>query len=128
MGYDITAHVEVKIKGTWHHLHELEIDRNYALFDLMAGVFGGKYQAPITSPRGLPEDCTFLTKFSSEYWLGSHHSWLSAGEVAQVVRWAIITQGKPYNSFGTIFGCGWTCFEECPKGIEDARLIFWFDN
>jgi hypothetical protein len=85
MGCDIHAHSEIKIDGTWHHLSALSINRNYKLFEKMAGVRGDPANA-IAAPRGLPTDAAFLTHFAAELWNGDGrtHSWLTAAEVCEV--------------------------------------------
>lgn len=143
MGCDIHAHTEIKIKGEWHHLSELQISRDYDLFTRMANV--RRYSdeiAAISEPRGLPEDLAFLTKFIREdYGIDGHSdSWLSAAEVAELGQWMGDEHKKRLPGeywycekvLGYIFGNGWESFtkyrEELPAGVEDARMVFWFDN
>ena len=144
MGCDIHAHSEVKINGVWHHLSgELPFERNYDLFTRMAGVrrYSDEIES-ISEPRGLPEDLSFLTRFIyDEYGVEGHsHSWLSAAEVSDLGEW-MEEQRKKYNTteywypekvIGYIFGNGWDQFtkyrDDLPEGVEDARLVFWFDN
>lgn len=129
MGCDIHAHSEVKLCGQWHHMDTLNIPRDYNLFCRMAGVRGGYPSSPepIAKPRGIPEDITFITQLSYERWGndGHSHSWLSGAEVAELTKdfgWI----------FGSLFGDGWSIFteypEDKPEWVEDARLVFWFDN
>jgi hypothetical protein len=143
MGCDIHMHGEVKINGEWHHWNQPNGFRWYALFAKMANVRNyselGKIK-PISLPRGLPADATFLTKFDSDRWGcdGHSHSWLSGEEVADLGKWAEEENRKPDNywSFehhyiGYIFGNGWDVKKYprgYPRGVEDARLVFWFDN
>jgi hypothetical protein len=144
MGCDIHVHSELNINGQWHHLSELTLCRNYDLFCYMAGVRGGYRDSPepISQPRGLPEDVSFITniicnKFGND---GHSHSWLSSAETVKVGEF-LEEQHKKSGSkdyfcaekvLGYIFGNGWKQFteypEELPEGVEDGRLVFWFDN
>lgn len=143
MGCDIHAHVEVKINGEWHHYNHPRIDRWYDLFARMAGVRNHKGTIePISEPRGVPEDATFITKFDMDNWgADAHsHSWLSSEEVARLGNWAESKMKElapnVYYSFemhdvGYIFGCGWDYkkySDSTPSVVQDSRLIFWFDN
>ena len=145
MGCDIHAHGEVKINGEWHHWNQPNISRWYALFARMAGVrnFRGEdYIEPISKPRGIPEDATFLTKFDCKRWgVGGHsHSWLSGEELDLLETWADIERKRYepdrfynlcHHAIGYIFSNGWNVKKypnDYPKGVEDARLVFWFDN
>lgn len=143
MGCDIHAHTEVKINGVWHHYGTPNISRSYDLFARMAGVRNTSDAIePISKPRGIPEDATFITKFDNERWDtdGHSHSWLNSEELAELVEWydAKKKEWNPNEWFswerhglGYLFGNGWNVRkypEDYPKGVEDARIIFWFDN
>ena len=135
MGCDIHIHAEIKVRGKWHHYDQPDCDRNYLLFEKMAGVRGEVSNA-ISAPRGLPENATFTTKFDAKHWGsdGHSHSWLSSKEVGQLAtwweangngglfaRWDQWLFGNPYS--------GWTKYpQDRPKGLDDFRFIFWFDN
>ena len=142
MGCDIHAHSEVKINGTWHHLSVLDIDRSYSLFTRMAGVRSCPGVEPISDPRGMPEDASFITRYDCDKWGidGHSHSWLSAAEVADLGEW-LEAQHKKHQPeewwccemmLGCIFGNGWDQFtkyrDDLREGLEDARLVFWFDS
>ena len=135
MGCDIHAHSELKINGKWHHLSEMRIDRCYDLFSKMADVRNYDGIEPISKPRGLPDDCSELTKFiSDEYGTDGHsHSWLSSEEVIDLIKWA----RKKFDwdcfedskQFGYLFGNGFDDYEHGRiKGLDDFRFVFWFDN
>jgi hypothetical protein len=147
MGCDIHAHGEVKINGEWHHWNQPNISRWYALFARMADVRnypGDEHIEPIAKPRGLPEDVTFLTKFNADYdgVDGHSHSWLSGEELDDLEAWASVENKKYegnddkwfnlcHHAIGYVFGNGWNVKKypnSYPEGVEDARLVFWFDN
>lgn len=142
MGCDIHAHTEVKINGVWHHLGNPNINRSYDLFARMAGVRNDGSIEPIAKPRGLPEDATFISKFDSDR-MGSDghsHSWLSGEELGELVKWydAKKKEWEPdkwfsfeYHGLGYCFGNGWDVKQypdDYPASVEDARIVFWFDN
>ena len=135
MGCDIHVHTEVKIDGLWHHYGSPYVDRYYTLFGYMAGVRNTDV-IPISEPRGLPDDITLITWIDNDrYGIDGHsHSWLSGPEVTQLEELL-----KPHNEqyfyieriFGYLFGNGWDFHEypeEYPPQLEDARVVFWFDN
>jgi hypothetical protein len=139
MGCDIHAHVEIKVSGKWYHYNHPKIDRYYELFARMANVRNNGSIEPISEPRGLPEDITFTTRYDRNWdgVDGHSDSWLSAKEVADLGKWVEAKRKefapKVWYSFehhdvGYIFGNGWDDCERRPKGYEDARLVFWFDN
>ena len=144
MGCDIHLHVEVQIDGIWHHYATPRISQNYKLFAKMAGVRNYDNIEPITQPRGLPLDVTFITQFDSEQvWGvdGHNHSWLTSQEVADIFKFEKIiqTHGKrsrriswDYEETGYLFGNGYDDFhtyrEDYPKRLNDFRWVFWFDN
>lgn len=143
MGCDISLHVEVKINGKWEHYNHPYIGRNYELFCKMAGV--RQYEdspEPISQPRGLPEDASVMTSFDSRHdgIDGHSHSWLSSTEAGQVQKW--FEEQSPKGTlfhpplFGYLFGNDIDSYVRHPKdgerlkelGLEDARVVFWFDN
>jgi len=89
MGCDIHAHAEVRINGKWEHYSDLHIKRNYELFARMANVRNHGDVEPISEPRGIPEDATFLTKFDFARWGIDAHSasWLSGVEIECLGDW-----------------------------------------
>lgn len=59
MGCDIHFFIEKKNeRGKWDFVGEVDIDRNYALFTILAGVRSrhNGFLTPISQPKGLPED------------------------------------------------------------------------
>lgn len=137
MGCDVHIHQEVKINGKWEHYRETRIPRNYETFAKMAGVRGEA--EPIAEPRGLPDDVTVMTQFCSDYdgADGHTHTWLGAAEIAELEEFIEDKMGEnkwriEMDGWGWLFGNswgGWTKWpDERPKGVEDIRFVFWFDN
>lgn len=128
MGCDIHGFTEVKIKEQWHAYSALNIDRHYALFGRLAGVRSNEHE-PIVEPRGLPENISIVTDWQYREWDSDAHttSWLTHKEMAEIQEYAENKLGyKCYERiFGYLDGNDW---DELPDGIEDARVIFWFDN
>ena len=139
MGCDIHLHTEVKIGGEWHHYSTQSVPRNYTLFALMAGVRGREGITPISMPKGLPEDASFLTKFDANWWRADGHSysWLGAEEIAKLYD-VVQDQIDLQAAFGYCFGGYWSSFHEyrgnlengcgISNEVEDVRFVFWFDN
>lgn len=115
MGCSIHVHVEVKVGDTWHHQSQGNFFRSYDLFAMMADVRNEGNIAPISEPRGLPDDVTETTYLGSEEWGddGHSHSWLSSKEVGLVEKWIEPIDDWKWNDFGE---------------VDDWRLVFWFDN
>ncbi len=141
MGCDIHAHIEVKISGTWYYYAPAEIMRNYIVFAKMADVRNwDRSIIPISKPKGLPSSTTNMTKFHSDNWNsdGHSHSWLSYDEMVELVRFVKEREEEPWDNMK------WTDFDvwlfdhsllgfkeypnKYPQGLEDIRMIFWFDN
>jgi hypothetical protein len=129
MGCDIHLHVEIKISGVWHHYSCPHVNRNYELFERMAGV-RGKLIYAISPPKGLPSDISIVTALESEGY-GHSHSWLGAEEISR------LDDGKygdmEYDIlhsylFGNSFSGFWRYPNDRPAGIEDLRFVFWFDS
>ena len=148
MGCDIHMHIEVKIRGKWHHYSAPRISRNYELFARMANVrnfdsFPINPIKPIAEPRGFPDDATVITRLDNDLLGedGHSHSWLNSEEFSALIKWyEELYDGQlpprtyiswEYQELGYLFGNGWdrTDDPECyPKGLQDVRVIFWFDN
>lgn len=127
MGCDIHPHVEVKIKGVWHHYSNPPIQRWYKLFERICGVRGDLKNA-IAPPRGLPENLSVVTKVC--YDIEDHHTptWLTAQELDDLIRWADREDKNAlfqHKEFGYL--CG-NMFVERDPAFEDVRFICWFDN
>lgn len=142
MGCDIHLHVEVKIKGKWHHYNHPYINRDYRLFSKMAGVRSNYDDVPpIAQPRGIPTDASTTTKFECEHdgIDGHSHSWLSASEAGEAQEWyEKLFPDKHFHPpiFGYLFGNSIDSHIRYPDdakslqsiGFQDARIVFWFDN
>lgn len=137
MGCDIHLYGEVKINGVWRHWSNPSVPRNYKLFGRMAGVRDDSVE-PIAAPRGIPDDATFETRFDhDEFGDGHTPSWLSGVEIDQLERDSHNSFGGQsfwnlcHHAIGYIFGNGWNVQKyprDYPQGVEEARIVFWFDN
>ena len=135
MGCDIHIHSEIKVGGKWLHYDQPECERDYDLFEKMAGV-RGELRNAIAPPRGLPEDANETTKFDAKRWGsdGHSHSWLSASEIAELAEWQEKQGKRPFEAEWDhwLFGNTYSGFVRYPqdniKDLEDVRFIFWFDN
>lgn len=104
----------------------------------MAGVRNSGI-VPISDPRGLPEDITFITWYDyTNLWIEDGHSmsWLSGSEITKLDEWYKSFYDKEYRyieeQFGYLFGNGWEIDDNYDAdrlpGLEDSRIVFWFDN
>ena len=134
MGCDIHLHTEIKVDGVWHHVATANFERNYALFNFLAGVRG---DGPGIAPcRGVPEDASLVTRMDCDHWGadGHSHSFLHSYEIPVVEDWLKDTADDlwPERQWGYFFGNSWGGFvkypHKRPTGVEDVRFVFWFDN
>jgi hypothetical protein len=139
MGCDIHVHVEVKINNLWHHYSVSNLESNCRLFARMADVKNLESIEPISLPKGLPSDVTFLTQLDATWKNDKHlhsHSWLSSQEVKELEDWCYVENGQGWYElsqelgflFGNLFSGFFKYPEEYPPGLQDFRLVFWFDN
>lgn len=140
MGCDIHMHIEVKLDGAWQHYGAPRVNRNYDLFEKLAGVRGDAENA-IALPKGLPADATLVTLRDYEGWEGDAHSatWLEESEIEQLEEW-LKTQPGRFGSLDLehevlntyLFGSSFTGHKRYPEDnrqrVEDVRFVFWFDN
>ena len=148
MGCDIHSHIEVKISGKWHYFSPVDMWRSYITFAKMANVRNWPDgPVPISEPKGLPDDISFMTKFHSDIYGddGHSHSWLGCDELIELLKF-FNDEGlkKPWGShleddefklddFGVwLFGSSISSFKKYPggypEGLEDVRMVFWFEN
>lgn len=145
MGCDIHVHIEVKMEGKWRHYSAPNVRRNYNLFALMAGVRNYENITPVSEPKGLPEDITYITRKHYEDYESFAHdeSWLGVEELIELnerqKELNLVYIPDHLRSFffsetfgGFLFGNSFTGWYKYPEdnrmGIEDVRFVFWFDN
>ena len=137
MGCDIHLHIEVKLEGEWRHYAAPRCPRDYEVFTIIAGVRGCHTVDPISEPKGLPEDLTYMTRFDANYWEsdGHSHSWLNLREIQLLEEWwkqnrAAFFEAR-FLSSTYLFGNSFSSFKEYPDtnraNVEDVRFVFWFD-
>jgi len=139
MGCDIHAFYEVKVKGNWHMYKQSSATRDYLSFAILAGVRNSSNVLPISAPRGLPADVSVGTKlYSDDYGIDGHsHSYLRQREFDLFDRMygsaRVIMQNAPRENAALkrsfIYQDDMTPdLIELPEGVEDIRLVFFFDN
>lgn len=140
MGMDIVCHVEIKVNGKWLHYSQPRIPRDYALFSRL-GARNDDLPRLVES-RGIPEDATESTMFCYRHdEEDAHHdTWLTSDEWSQIIDeffdFGTYRKRKPTGNcyemdfFGFLFGNGWhTKYkDDWEHGVEDYRVIFWFDG
>src|SRR4051812_35325061 len=92
MGCDIHAVIEQReVIGQgyswWKNRGETDIDRNYELFAVLAGVRNNHNIVPIAEPRGLPEDVDTMFEVYYEHWDIDAHS----------ASWVTLKEMREYN-------------------------------
>ena len=136
MGCDIHLHIEVKIQGKWLHYGCPMVDRRYDAFAYMANVRNYDDIEPISYPKGLPEDVSEMTRFcyaqDEDHYSLHGMSWLDKAQIELLEEWfKEQVAGGGWQDFNYHFirtylcGNGLTCNI---KGVDDVRLVFWFDN
>lgn len=137
MGCDIHGMIEVKIDGEWTGYSRISLARDYRLFSLLAGVrSSGDRPEPIAPDRGFPDDAAKITRLMRDDDGSDGHSdtFLTLDEMdkSEVLYEEILRgDGKrfcyPPEPWGYLFGNGWHK-TSLIDGVEDARVIIWFDN
>ena len=135
MGCDIHVHGEVKVDGSWMHYSKMDVSRDYALFTKMANVrnYSNGEIVPLSEPKGLPFDATEPTLFEANHFDtdGHSHSWLGLAELRRLSEWLAHNRSGNgqylWSIFGWFYGNDWR-LDSAPEGVEDVRIVFWFDN
>ena len=100
-------------------------DRNYTLFGILAGVRNHSVE-PIASPRGFPDDASFVVRQLFEHY-GSEHtpSWLTLKELAWYNWTPVHNETKNFEAVIEELSnkCGYMDFD-----MDDIRIVFWFDS
>ncbi len=134
MGFDIKAHIEVKIHKQWHHYSCPSILRNYDLMDFL-GAENSLSRNNRFKAKGLPEDISVVTRIAYNRDVANlfNPSWLTPDELKIVsskfpqLDSFNIMQG---NELGYLFDNSVERFYEYrsdyPQEIEDVRMVFWF--
>lgn len=139
MGCDIHPYAEVRINGRWtRSLAKIPDDRDYIAFAFLADVRNYKTDPPITpvsSPRGLPDDCVTIDNGLSYHdhvrvWLGYHSlSWLTLAELkaADLTVPVTLDETKPLYLAAPLLPRIIMALSELGSP-DDVRLIFGFDS
>ena len=147
MGCDIHMNIEVKTDNGWELYSKPNVERFYMLFAKLANVRNNFGIQPISEPRGIPDDASYLVKKSYESWKDDAHSasFITCEEIGELQEWLEELRLQKYpNKFSLDFDleysilrtdCEWNSFagvKKDPNGkpdwIHDCRLVFWFDN
>lgn len=98
--------------------------RNYDRFAALAGVRG---DGP--KPLGLPEDISDTTELLSSDWGGDghSHSWLPIKEAAKIFLNTDRLPAAP-DSLAARWPESYYFGVDDESGLDDYRIVFWFDN
>jgi hypothetical protein len=136
MGKDIYAFIEVKIAERWHYLSDYGRARNGDMFGCLSGWGEDDEDTPIPfNPRGIAPDLSIIGQTWVDAGLrqdGYNFSWLTFDEMLFAHQYA---QKKDYKEFLVdACLCGFPIIEwkehprtYYPPGLEDVRLVFWFN-
>lgn len=135
MGCDMHAFMELKIDGRWECHSVIKPHRNYEMFAKLVGVRGNVEDA-MFELKPLPEDLSNVVKVYVKNWEQDMHSasWLNLEELQRFEEWFNEREElrDSFNWFGREFCslCGsiWSREKLAEHSIQDARLVFWFDN
>jgi hypothetical protein len=141
MGCYIHLYIEVLTENGWELYSHPSIRQDYELFAKMAGVRNDGGIEPISLPKGLPEDISYIVGQASADWGadGHSHSWLDSDEIEELRVWNDCGRGEHGSS--QLWGCrelhhdilkhyleGDYFDEPDVQWIKDTRFVFWFDN
>jgi len=119
MGCDIHGFIESREdysreKSIYWSRAKLDLDRDYTLFGLLAGVRGA--EEPIVYDKGLPLDLSGCIKESWEEWGCDAHtpSWLNREEALEVLK---VHQTEDMQAIVALLSV-----------YNNSRFVFWFDN
>ena len=98
--------------------------RNYQLFELLAGVRGDEDKA-ITSPRGVPEDCSFGYRTIVEQWDCDGHSfsYFTLSELLEI-DWEKYREEYYLDEFIQAL----ENMKAIDSNYDNVRALFFFDN
>lgn len=144
MGCDIHAYAEVKVNGHWRPLGkavydhvkkpdgtqdiaitELDIGRYYTLFGLLAGVRSGG--EPLIPRRGVPQDSREDILREHKQWGVDAHS-ASHWYLNEVLEHRETFEREGCGEFLDITDTLVRLVERHHIKLNDARIVFWFDN
>lgn len=138
MGTDIHGVVQTRSHNSsrpWTNEIEIDDDRSYIRFAVLADVNNYSNVTPIAAPRGLPHDCgvvdgdvqmTFGSRGS--VWLGDHsHSWLTPKEILNWNGWDQKVDGTPLRDLCENF-IRWVKWVDVRYVWQDVRIVFGFDS
>jgi hypothetical protein len=143
LGCDIHGWVEVRPykwdEEYWSAVYDIDhLDRNYVLFDRLFGVRGPHDNVkPLAEQKGIPpsgvhDEFNDWRAKDLAYWEadGHSHSWVSLQEIIDNEK----TLLAPYAGYDENHALKWAMLFNIMKelskvyGIDNVRLVAWFDN
>jgi hypothetical protein len=136
MGMDIYAFIEVKIAGQWCYLSDYGRARNGDMFGCLAGWGEDDEDTPILfGYKGIAPDLSVIGQAWVDAGLkygGYDFSWLTFDEMLYAHQYALKKDYKEFLVDAPL--CGFPIIEwkehprtYYPPGLEDVRLVFWFN-
>jgi len=137
MGCNIHGYLEVREypdskTPSWKATYEIQYDRSYRFYAVLAGVRNGTVLQPISKPKGLPHDVSRGAKYESEQMGrdGHSHSYLNAQELRDYDWTRPIGDQPIIEQIPVVHRALLLLVRYCAKhyGEENVRIVFWFDN
>lgn len=140
MGCDIHGVLQVRYDRSygWRTKEEIDRERNYTLFSILAGVRDCIESSPISEPRGVPSDMDATVEYvKTDYyvtteneecvpaiaWLGDHsHSHITFAEIYEWTGWT-----KELREDCKVF-LKWMEYIEEKYPNQEKRIVFGFDS
>lgn len=137
MGCDIHGVYQVKFpSGGWRTWGEIEDDRNYVWFSIIAGVRNYLELDPIQMDRGFPPGFHVENDEHREYrhrmmderklWMGDHSfGWVTLKEIEDWPGWTdeLRESCAPYLAWVQFIRTKWR-----DRAADELRIVFGFDN
>jgi len=134
MGCDIHCYAEVfstkdnESKNKWTYEEELDIDRYYRLFAILADVRNINQLEPIAKPKGFPEDASDTVKRKrQEQMIYFCHS-SSYLTLREIVDYKQNSTSSNLRCLNEIIDKLTEIAQDNEEYYENVRIVFWFDN
>jgi len=133
MGCDIHPHMELKINGKWFYVGEVAHGRNYNLFGHLSGVRGDDDKYFDTEYDGvyLPRDVSNDVSKEYEGWEGDAHT-LTIVTFNGLIGFIEEREADLLDGLQKRHSSPHAWLKLMRKlikfGVEDTRLIIWYDN
>lgn len=125
MGCDIHTYVECQPSysgDSYRCFAKLNINRQYALFAVLADVRNSENITYVADPKGIPTRLSWQAEAAYEEIGSDAHStsWLTIDEVSKAINILYEVEGADISELEAIL--------DVMGHLKEPRLVFWFDN